>query len=113
MHLALRNAEVTAHFLCVEIAHRKKAIYERDIRPDQIQSLAAIRLAQTVYKQVFALQGAKDREVQLSFDWLRKRDQERVGKIHHVGARFGLEPVDQVVEFLSLKAVFTFQHRDS
>ena len=87
----------SAHPLCIEIAHRKKAIDELDVRSNQFQRLASIRLAQAVDEQVFALQRAKDRNVQLSFYWLGKRDQQRVRQVHHIEPRFILEPVDQVV----------------
>src|ERR1700675_4850459 len=59
VHLALRNPEVAAHPLRVEIAHRKKAVHELDIRPNQFQSLASIRLAQSVDEQVFPLERAE------------------------------------------------------
>src|SRR6266404_2524402 len=75
VHLAFRNAEVPAHSLCVEIADGNKPVHELDIRADQFQGLAAIRFTQTVDEQVFALQRAKDRKIQLALYRSRQRDQ--------------------------------------
>src|SRR4030095_4533785 len=112
VHFAFGNLEIPAHPLCVEIAHRKKAIDKLDVLSDQFDGFGSIGLSKSIDEQILTLQRAVERQVQSAFDRTRQRNQKTIWKIYYVGARFGLEPLDQIVELFSLESIFALQHRD-
>src|SRR5262245_9296638 len=63
VHLAFRDSKIAAHLRSVELANRVKPVDKLDTRPDQLHCFGSIWLAETIDKQVFALQRAEYRNI--------------------------------------------------
>src|SRR6185369_7544678 len=76
---------------------------------DQIEGLRTVGVLKIIEEEIFTLKCAKYRDVQLLFEWTSQTEQQRVGKIDHVGRRLIFHPINKLEDLLALKTVFTFQ----
>ena len=72
--LFARNAQVPGHEVGVILTDREKAVDVLHLAANQIERLFAIRIRETVEKQVLALQRASDRNVQRFLQWFSETD---------------------------------------
>src|SRR5262249_23846737 len=112
VHAGFRYVQLLAHRGGIEVADRDEPVHKLDVFANKPQGFASVRFTEPVNKQILTLKRAQHRQIQLSFNWSRKRNQKRVRQVHNVGWRLALHPLDKAVQLLALVSVFALQHRD-
>src|SRR5262249_4864209 len=112
VHAGFRYVQLLAHRGGIEVADRDEPVHKLDVFANKPLGFASVRFTEPVNKQILTLKRAQHRQIQLSFNWSRKRNQKRVRQVHNVGWRLALHPLDKAVQLLALVSVFALQHRD-
>ena len=80
-------------------------------RPNQVERLLPVRLAEPVEEQILALQRAADRHAKRTAHRRRQADQQRVRQVDDVEGALGGQPVEHLADLLALEALLPPQHR--
>jgi hypothetical protein len=107
----LRDAEISGHVVGVITADRKERIHVHAGRPNQIEGLLAVRLAERVQEQVLSLERAADWRAERAAQRGCQADQQRVGQVDDIERALGGQPVEHLADFLALEALVSAQHR--